>query len=184
MADWRDDPNILQRATRKVVSLGPVSAVLARTLHHLDGPVLRWSDGRFSAASLVAGLPIISLTTTGAKSGQARTVPLIAIPDGQRLILVASNWGRPKHPAWYHNLRANPTATATVGGQTAVWIARELGGAEREAAWQRAVALYPGYAEYARRNGGRVIPVLALERAGAATDPTPSPGSPGRRPSQ
>lgn len=164
MTDWRDDPNILQQATRKVVALGPVSAVLARTLHHLDGPVLRWSDSRFSAASLVAGLPIISLTTTGAKSGQPRTVPLIAIPDGDRLILIASNWGRPKHPAWYHNLRANPTATVTVGGRTAVWSARELHGVEREAAWQQAVALYPGYAGYARRNGGLRIPVMVLDQ--------------------
>lgn len=163
MTHWQDDPNLLQQATRKVVALGPVSAVLSRTLHRLDGPVLRWSDGRFSAASLVAGLPVINLTATGARTGQPRTVPLIAIPDGRCLILVASNWGRPKHPSWYYNLRANPNVGVTVGGQTAVWTARELDGAERDAAWARAVALYPGYAFYAERNGGLRIPVIRLE---------------------
>jgi deazaflavin-dependent oxidoreductase (nitroreductase family) len=163
MTDWQDNPNLLQQATRKVVGLGSVSAVLSRSLHHLDGPVLRWSNGRFSAASLVAGLPVINLTAIGAKSGQPRTVPLIAIPDGRRLILIASNWGQPKHPGWYYNLRANPQAQVTVGGQTTGWTARELDGAERDAAWARAVKLYPGYANYARRNGGLRIPVITLE---------------------
>ena len=162
MNTWHDDPNFLQQATRKVVSLAPVSAVLSRTLHHLDGPVLRWSDGRFSAASLVAGLPVISLTATGAKSGEPRTVPLIAIPDGRQLILIASNWGRPRHPGWYYNVRSNPQVQVTVDGQTSPWTAQELAGEEREAAWRQAVALYPGYGYYAERNGGRPIPVLAL----------------------
>jgi deazaflavin-dependent oxidoreductase (nitroreductase family) len=168
MSDWTDTPNALQRAARRVVSLPPVSAVLSRTLHRLDQPILRWSDGRYSAASLVAGLPMISLTTTGAKSGQPRTVPLVAIPDGRRLILVASNWGRPRHPAWYHNLKAHPGAQVTVDGRTAAWTARELAGEAREAAWQRATALYPGYAYYAQRNGGLRIPVLVLEPGGDA----------------
>ena len=161
-----DSPNILQQAARKIVGLAPVSAVLSRTMHHLDGPVLRRSHGRFSAASLITGLPIINLTAVGAKSGEPRTVPLVAIPDGEQLILIASNWGKPRHPSWYYNVKANPEvtvgSTGRDGSPTRLYEARELSGDEREAAWRKAVALYPGYAQYAKRNGGLAIPVVAL----------------------
>jgi deazaflavin-dependent oxidoreductase (nitroreductase family) len=61
----------------------------------------------------VSGLPVVMLTTTGAKTGRQRTRPVLGIPDGERLILVGSNFGRPHHPAWYHNLRAGPRAIGT-----------------------------------------------------------------------
>lgn len=162
-----DNANILQRTARRVASMAPITAVLSQTLHRLDEPALRWSKGRFSAASLVTGLPIINLTAIGAKSGEPRTVPLIAIPDGDQLFLIASNWGRPRHPSWYYNVRANPDVTVTQGGPNNAlggqrYRAQELSGDEREAAWRKAVALYPGYAYYAQRNGGLPIPVIAL----------------------
>jgi deazaflavin-dependent oxidoreductase (nitroreductase family) len=99
-------------------------------------------------------------------------VPLVGIPDGERLILIASNWGQAKHPAWLHNIRANPVVRVAGRDFPAgrdvpaerLYVARELHGAERAAAWARAVALYPGYEGYAAR-AGREIPVVVLETA-------------------
>jgi deazaflavin-dependent oxidoreductase (nitroreductase family) len=116
------------------------------------------------ASALVTGLPIIALTTTGARSGRPRTVPLVRVPDGERLILIASNWGQAKHPAWYYNVKANPQVTITRDGVTRPYVAREVVGEERAACWGRAVALYPGYRGYAER-AGREIPVVVLEGA-------------------
>ena len=162
MSQWSDRPGGIQRAVRRVIATRPVTWLLARTIHHVDAAVLRLSGGRTTAAALLSGLPIIALTTTGARSGQPRTVPLVAVPDGDRLILIASNWGQAKHPAWYHNLKANPRVTVTRGGQTRPYLAREAIGEERAALWARAVAVYPGYEGYARR-AGREIPVIVVE---------------------
>jgi len=169
MDTWHDSPNMAQRATRRLIAARPVTWLLARGMHRLDGVVLRLSGGRASASALFTGLPLITLTTTGARSGQPRRVPLVGIPDGERLILVASNWGQAKHPAWLYNIRANPLVTvARQGGgrggfETRPYVARELAGAERAAAWSRAVALYPGYEGYAAR-AGREIAVVGVER--------------------
>jgi len=162
MTEWRDSPSLLQRGVRRLIATRPAAWALAHTIHRVDGAVMRLSGGRFTAGSLFSGLPIITLTTTGARSGKPRAVPLVGIPDGDSLILIASNWGQAKHPAWYHNVKANPAVTVTRGGQTQHYTARELSGAAREAAWARAVALYPGYRGYAER-AGREIPVVMLE---------------------
>lgn len=134
----------------------------ARTLHHVDRPILRLTHGQRSLTSVIAGLPIVTLTTTGAKSGQPRTVPLVGIPDGDKIVLIASSYGRPRHPAWYHNLRSNPEARLEFAGRSGTYIAREVTGAERAEYWRRAVAIYRGFAAYERRTRGRIIPVLVL----------------------
>lgn len=157
-----DSPNPLQRGVRRLMDTRPAVWVMSRTIHHVDSAIMRVSGGRYTAGSLLSGLPIISLTTTGARSGQPRSVPLVGIPDGDRLILIASNWGQARHPAWYHNVKAHPAVTVTRGGRTRGYVARELTGPAREAAWGRAVALYPGYRGYAQR-AGREIPVIVLE---------------------
>lgn len=165
MSNQPDSPNPAQRLVRRVIATRPVAWTLARTMHHIDAATFRASGGRASASTFFTGLPILTLTTTGAKSGEPRLVTLVGIPDGERLILIASNWGQAAHPAWYHNLKANPTATVTIRGATQAYSARELSGTERETAWARAVALYPGYAGYAARTGGWTIPVMMLERS-------------------
>lgn len=103
------------------------------------------------------------LTTTGAKSGHARTIPLVAIPDGERVVLIASNWGGEHSPAWYHNLCAHPEATLGYGGRTQEYRARELKGKEYDAYWQRVVSLYRGYEAYKARTNGRPIPLMLLD---------------------
>lgn len=139
----------------------PGAWFFARAMHRLDRLLLRLSGGRWSLPRL-AGLPVVTLTATGARSGRPRSVPLIATPDGERMILIASNWGQARHPAWYHNVRAHPEVTVTVAGEQRRYRAQEVIGAEREAAWAKAVAGYPGYNAY-RRRAGREIPVVLLE---------------------
>ena len=169
MTAHTDTPNVVQRAVRRLIATRPMTWMLARTIHHIDAAVFRLSGGRATASAILTGLPLITLTTTGAKSGQPRSVPLVGIPDGERLILIGSNWGQAKHPAWYYNIKANPAVTVSHGGETRPYTARELAGAERTAAFARAAALYPGYEGYAKR-AGREIPVVGLETGENASD--------------
>jgi len=155
-------PNVFQRLVHRFLMLAPVSACLARSLHRLDALALRLSRGRWTFTALV-GLPIIELTTTGAKSGQRRTIPLVSLQDGDRIALIGSNFGRAHHPAWYHNLKAHPACEVRWNGKTAAYLAREAQGQEREKYWQLAVSYYAGYEKYKARAGKRIIPVMLLE---------------------
>lgn len=145
-----------------MLMLAPVSAFLARILHPLDSLALRWSKGRWAFTSLV-GLPIIKLTALGAKSGQPRTLPLVGLRDGERIVLIGSNFGRAHHPAWYHNLKAHPECEVQILGRSTRYVAREAQGEERERYWQLAVSYYAGYEKYKARAGKRTIPVMLLE---------------------
>ena len=104
-----DQANAAQRTIRRLAGTRPMAWLFARTLHHLDGPVLRRRGGRHSVSSALTGLPIVELTTVGARSGKPRTLPLIGVPDEDRLVVVASNYGQPHNPAWYYNLKSQPT---------------------------------------------------------------------------
>ncbi len=154
-----------QRMMQRVAASQPGSWFFSRWLHYIDAPVLRLSKGRVSVPALIAGLPVIALTTTGAKSGKTRTTPLVALEDGDRLVIIASSWGRRKHPSWYYNLRAHPEATVTIRGRGSAYVARAADDDERARYWRQAVEVYPGYAAYERRASNRRIPVLVLEPA-------------------
>ncbi len=155
-------PNILQRSVQRIAATALGAMVFIATAHHADRIVLRISGGRTTAVGLMAGLPVLTLTTIGAKSGQLRSVPLVGIPDGDKLVLIASNFGQAHHPAWYYNLKKHPQATVTMNERTGDYVACEAGGEEYERYWQQAVALYAGYAAYKTRTGGRQIPVVVL----------------------
>lgn len=159
-------PNLAQRTVKRIASFAPVAWLLARTLRHLDRAVTRISGGRTTATSLLTGLPVIYLTTTGVRSGQPRTTPLICSVDGDRLILFATNFGGQKNPAWSYNLRANPIATVTYQGRSARYRSREATPGERERYWRLADAIYAGYAAYRERAAHREIPVFVLEPTG------------------
>ncbi|HEX4816911.1 MAG TPA: nitroreductase/quinone reductase family protein [Nonomuraea sp.] len=107
------------------------------------------------------GARLLLLTTVGARSGNPHTVPLGYLPDGERLLVVASAGGAPAHPAWYHNLRADPHVTVEDGTFTYQAKASVLDGAERDRLFARAAEQDPGWAEYETRSG-RVLPVVAL----------------------
>ncbi|HEY5001579.1 MAG TPA: nitroreductase family deazaflavin-dependent oxidoreductase [Ktedonobacteraceae bacterium] len=106
---------------------------------------------------------LILLTTTGAKTGQQRIIPLMRVDEGDRVIAVASKGGYPKHPEWYFNVLAHPEVTVEVGSEKFETTARILTGQERERAFARAVEVFPNYAEYQKKTD-REIPVIALER--------------------
>ena len=102
---------------RKTASTPATARFCARTLHRLDEPMLRRSGGKRSLTSWLTGLPIVELTSTGARSGLPRTSPIVGVPDGDRLVLIASNYGQRRNPAWYYNLKANPRCTIAFRGQ-------------------------------------------------------------------
>jgi deazaflavin-dependent oxidoreductase (nitroreductase family) len=118
----------------------------------VDTAVQRWSGGRF-AASRLAGLTSVLLTTTGRRTGQPRHTPLIAIPEGGSLLLVASNFGKPGHPAWSANLMANPEATIHTRGHSFPVTTVLLTGTERDQAWATATEVWPAYHDYTARSG-------------------------------
>lgn len=155
-------PNMLQRGVQHVAALRPASWASSHLAHHLDRPIFRLTNGRHTVVSLLTGLPVVLLTTTGAKSGQPRSVPLLGIPDGDTLILVASNWGGHTHPAWYYNLKAHPDCSVEVNDRSHPYTAHELSGDDKTTAWQKAATIYPGYNAYKSRTGGRDIPVMKL----------------------
>ena len=106
--------------------------------------------------------PVVLFTTVGAKSGEKRYVPLMRVEENGKYAMVASKGGDPKHPVWYHNVKANPTVTVQDGETVTTMTARELEGDERAHWWSLAVAAYPPYAEYQTKTD-RQIPVFVVE---------------------
>jgi F420H(2)-dependent quinone reductase len=113
------------------------------------------------------GLPVVIVTSVGAKSGKLRKTPLMRVEHDGSYALVASQGGAPTHPVWYHNLKAHPEVDIQDGPVKHSYRVRELDGDERAAWWQRAVDAFPNYADYQRRTE-REIPVFVAERLVAA----------------
>ena len=119
---------------------------------------------RLAAQKMAEGLgqPVVLLHVRGAKSGAERTVPLLATKDGDLIVLIASKAGAAKHPAWFHNVKANPDVDVTLRGERVPMRATIEQGEERERLWAMANDNYSGYARYQQRAGDRTIPVVAL----------------------
>ncbi|HEX5713469.1 MAG TPA: nitroreductase family deazaflavin-dependent oxidoreductase [Solirubrobacterales bacterium] len=113
----------------------------------------------------IPGVPgkMLLLDHVGAKSGTKRTSPLLYVKDGENIVIVASKGGFPKHPAWYHNLMANPDITVQVMGEHLPVHARVATDEEYPRLWDLAVAGYGGYKDYAARSKGRKIPLVVLQ---------------------
>jgi deazaflavin-dependent oxidoreductase (nitroreductase family) len=158
-----DRANGLQKVLRRFAAGGPGSWLFARVLHRIDRPVHRLTRGRYTFASLISGIPVIMLTTTGAHSGLPRSVPVLGIPADGDLAIIASNFGQYRHPAWYHNLRADPRAAIVVDGVHRRVRAREVEGDRRARVWSEGLRIYPGFAQYERRAAHRHISVFVLE---------------------
>jgi deazaflavin-dependent oxidoreductase (nitroreductase family) len=110
------------------------------------------------------GTSLVLVHHTGAKSGVVRVTPLGAYEEDGRLYIFASKGGAPDHPAWYHNLVANPDVTVEFGTETFPAVARVITGAARDDIYAKQSALIPQFAEY-QRNTSRIIPVIELVRA-------------------
>lgn len=158
-----EQANPAQRAMRRFAASGPGSWLFVRLMHRIDRPVYRLTSGRHTLASLVSGIPIVMLTTTGARSGAARTVPVLGLPTTEGLVVIASNFGQERHPAWYYNLRANPDGEVTVNGVSRAFRAAEVEGERRDRIWREGLEVYPGWSQYERRASNRRIAVFVLE---------------------
>jgi len=158
-----DRANVPQKLVRRVAASGPGAWLFARLMQRIDRPVFRLTGGRYTLSSLLSGLPVVMLTTTGARSGQPRTVPVLGIPVRGGVAIVASNWGQDRHPAWYHNLCADPDAEIVVDGLVRRVRAIEPDDERRAEIWQEGLRLYPGFEQYERRASHRRIRVFVLE---------------------
>ncbi|HEV3226348.1 MAG TPA: nitroreductase family deazaflavin-dependent oxidoreductase [Acidimicrobiales bacterium] len=124
------------------------------------------SGGRDGNTLLDTGMPIVIVTTRGNKSGKLRKTPLMRVEHDGDYALVASMGGAPKHPVWYHNLKADPQAVAIQDGAEPFDVdVHEAEGDERAAWWDRAVAAYPPYAEYQEKTSRRIPVFIARRRA-------------------
>src|SRR5207247_922502 len=123
----------------------------------------QFREDRAKGGSAFAGRPLLLLTTTGARSGQRRVSPMMYVPDGDRLLVIASNIGAPKHPDWYHNLVAHPEVTVEVGSETYDATALVTEGAERQRLWDMIVGKHQFFVEHQAKTT-RQIPIIALER--------------------
>lgn len=107
------------------------------------------------------GKPVVLLTTVGAKTGKLRKIPLMRVEHDDHYAIVASMGGAPKHPVWYHNLKKNTRVELQDGPVTGDYDAREVFGDEKAIWWQRAVEVWPDYADYQAKTV-RQIPVFVL----------------------
>jgi deazaflavin-dependent oxidoreductase (nitroreductase family) len=137
------------------------AAVSRRILPPVDRWLLRRTRGRRSVSSQL-DLPCLLLTTTGRKSGQARTQPLLYINDGDGYVVIGSNWGQQHHPAWTANLLADPSATVTVADRVVAVHAVLATGTERERLRELLIGMWPAYQTYERRAAGRELRIFRL----------------------
>ena len=151
-----------------VMSLADRSWPVLRRLMGAHARIYQLTNGvvghRFPGAP-----PVLLLDHVGAKTGFKRTTPLVYVENRPDLVLVASKGGHPKHPAWYHNLRANPDTTVQIGAEHRPVHARVATPEERERLWPKALATYSGYAGYQQRTQ-REIPLVILEARTAASE--------------
>ena len=113
----------------------------------------------------IAGLPNLTLTVRGRKSGTPRSTPLLAVPRGDSWLIAGSNFGGPKPPVWVLNIRSAEQVTVVFNGRELTAVPHELTGDERDVAWTHMLKTWPNYAKYAERTD-RVIPVFSLEPIG------------------
>lgn len=158
--------NAFQRAMQRVASWAPISRLFQKVLHVVDRPLYRWSKGRLTVPGLVAGLPVIMVTTTGAKSGLPRSMPLLGVPIGDDIAIIGSNFGTERTPGWVANLEADPAATVAWRDRSVAVVARRATPEETERAFDVGAAFYSGFPAYRDRAAHREIRVFVLRPAG------------------
>jgi deazaflavin-dependent oxidoreductase (nitroreductase family) len=136
----------------------------SKTLTPIDRVVHKVTKGRTSTPQVLAGLPVMFVTTTGRKSGQRRTAPLIAVPTGDTLALIGTNFGQASTPGWVVNLEADPHAHVRYRDAEIDVTVRPATDAERAEVWRAASTVYPGYDKYQERITDRAVRIFVLER--------------------
>jgi len=165
MAYSSREPTAVQRWLIGLASTRVMSAFNRRMLPRADRLVLRLTRGKATATSLISGLPTFWLTTTGARSGRERTVPLLGFPRGDDLAVIGTGFGQRETPGWVHNLEARGEAVVSYLGIEIEVRARLARPAEAEMIWDQARRVYPGYANYATWARHRTVRVFMLEKA-------------------
>jgi deazaflavin-dependent oxidoreductase (nitroreductase family) len=159
-----DNASAFHRMMRTFAATRVGVAVFRPTAHRLDRFANKLTGGRRNFAEIVTGVPAVILTTIGAKSGELRSVAVYGIPHPEGMAVIASNFGGAKHPAWSHNLQANPQATVSVNRDTWRATARPATPRERDEIWVKGLELYPGWRKYEARAGKRHIEAFVLSR--------------------
>ena len=154
--------NAFQRAMWPISSSRPGAWLFARSLPQIDTLVLRISRGRVTLTGVTGGIPVLTITTTGARSGRRRTTPLMGVPFGGDIAIIGAHFGQPGKPGWYYNLRAQPRAEVTYRNKTVPATARQADPDERRAILGQARTIYRGYEAYARHITDREIPIMIL----------------------
>jgi deazaflavin-dependent oxidoreductase (nitroreductase family) len=150
---------------QKFASTGPGSWLFSFTAHRIDKVFLHLSRGRITLTTILSGLPVIVLTTIGAKSGLPRRLPLAYISNpltAGEIAIVASNFGKPHHPPWYYNLKAHPRASGEIMGVCQEYLMHEAREDEYDRWWRCAEETFVGYPDYQMRADRRRIPILVL----------------------
>jgi deazaflavin-dependent oxidoreductase (nitroreductase family) len=157
--------NLVYSAMRSVAGPKPGAIFFSKTIQPIDGAVQKLTGNTTTATELLAGLPVVYLTTVGCKSGQPRRTPLIAVPIGDDLALLGTNFRGKRTPSWVFNLVAEPHVK--LGYRTAEIdvVARYATADEFEAVFAAAGSIYGGYTKYRERVDGRDIRVFLLEQA-------------------
>ncbi|MCB0896418.1 MAG: nitroreductase family deazaflavin-dependent oxidoreductase [Nocardioides sp.] len=156
-------PNALQRAMQALGASRPGAWLFSKILPPIDTALQRVTRGRHTLPGLLAGLPVVDVTTTGRRSGLPRTAHLIAVPHRDSLALLGTNFGQPSTPTWVLNLEADPRAHLEYRGRNADAVARPVSGAEFEEVLGRAESLYAGYRKYQHRITGRRLRIFVLD---------------------
>ena len=140
-----------------------IGSVAVQLMSKVNTFIYRASGGRFGA-KFTHGAPVFLLVTTGRKSGEPRTAPLIYIEDGDDYLVVASKGGMSHHPAWYLNLEANPECSIEIGKNKLPMTATRISDDEKKALWSKICEVYPDYEDYQARTE-RNIPVVRLTKS-------------------
>ena len=157
--------SFIQLLIHRIASTKPGSFVLARSLPHLDRIVYKMSGGRVTLSSVLAGIPVVVMTTIGAKSGVPRTVPVLCLRNEyapETFAIVASNFGNEHQPAWYYNLKAHPRVVCKVEGRVGEYYARQARDEDYDRLWQHAQQVYFGFSLYKQRARHRRIPIFVM----------------------
>ncbi|HEY7010866.1 MAG TPA: nitroreductase family deazaflavin-dependent oxidoreductase [Jatrophihabitantaceae bacterium] len=158
-------PTVVHRGVQAFAATRGGAWLFAKTLPPADRVVSTASKGRVTVPAIMARLPVLDLTTTGRKSGQPRHTHLIAVPFGDTLALIGTNFGQANTPAWVFNLEAEPRARVTYRDEARDVVARPATEPERADIFATAASVYVGYAKYRQRISGRTVRVFVLDPA-------------------
>jgi deazaflavin-dependent oxidoreductase (nitroreductase family) len=159
-------PNPFHRAMQTVASTRGGAWIFSKTLPWMDGRLAKWSNGRLTVPAVMARLPVLVLTSTGRKSGHQRHTHLVAVPFGDTLALLGTNFGQASTPAWVFNLETDPRAFVTYHEVTREVVARRATDDERAQILSTAATFYRGYAKYRERITNRELRIFVLEPVG------------------